>query len=117
MASVKRETGKIGLAKLPLDRFICQKAGDRVGTITTKPFELQGYELALNVDAKTGWVQIELLDEMGKLIPGFLGKCTGADELRLRPKWTSGNLSSLKGRTVKLRFTLQNAKLYAFDFN
>ncbi len=116
-ASVKRETGKIGLAKLPLDRFICQKAGDRVGTITTKPFELQGDELALNVDARTGWVQIELLDEMGNVIPGFSGKCKGADELRLTPKWKSGNLSSLKGRTVKLRFTLQNAKLYAFDFN
>ena len=41
----------------------------------------------------------------------------GADELRLTPKWTSGSLLSLQGRTVKLRFTLQNAKLYAFDFN
>jgi hypothetical protein len=116
-ASVKRETGKIGLAKLPLDRFTCQQAGDRVGTISTKPFELQGEALELNINAKAGWVQIELLDERGRPIPGFLGKCKGADELRLRLKWQSGRLSSLKGRTVKLRFTLKNAKLYAFDFN
>ena len=115
-ASAKRETGKIGLAKLALDRFICQKAGDRIGTVTTKPFELQGDELELNVDAKTGWVQIELLDEMGNAIPGFSAKCKGADKLRLTPKWKSGNLTSLKGRTLKLRFTLQNAKLYAFEF-
>lgn len=28
----------------------------------------------------------------------------------------SGDLSGLKGKTVKLRFTLQNARLYSFSF-
>jgi hypothetical protein len=116
-ASVKRMTGKIGLAKLPLDRFIGQRAGDTVGTIITKPFELQGDQLELNVDARSGWVQVELLDELGNVVPGFSAKHEGADELRLTPEWISGNLSSLQGKTVKLRFTLQNAKLYAFDLN
>jgi len=38
--------------------------------------------------------------------------------LRLTPQWkSSGDLSSLKGKTVRLKLTLQNAKLYAFDFN
>jgi hypothetical protein len=117
----KKVSGKIGLAKLPLDRFICQRAGDRVGTIITKPFNLTGDKLEVNVDAKTGWLQIELLDETGKAISGFSGKAAkqykGVDELRLRPKWnTGGDLSRLKGKTVKLRFTLQNTKLYAFGF-
>lgn len=116
-ASIERRPGKIGLAKLPLDRFICQKAGDTVGTIITKPFELQGDQLEVNVEASTGWVQIELLDEMDRAIPGFSAKSIGVDELRLIPEWKSGSLSSLQGRTVKLRFTLQNAKLFAFDFN
>jgi len=34
---------KIGLAKLPLDRFICQQAKGKLGTITTKPFKLEGH--------------------------------------------------------------------------
>ena len=39
------------------------------------------------------------------------------DELKLKPIWqTDGSLSGLTGKTVKLRFTLQNAKLYAFEF-
>ena len=112
----------IGLAKLRLDGFFCLTARDKPGTIVTKPFKLEGDKLEVNVDAKTGWVQVELLDETGKAIPGFSGKTAkqhkGADELRLAPKWKSGgDLSSLKGKTVKLKFTLQNAKLYAFDFN
>jgi len=62
------------------------------------------------------------LGEVGKVVPGFSGgeakKYKGVDELRLKPQWKSGgDLSRLKGRTVKLRFTLRNTKLYAFDFN
>ena len=112
---------KIGLAKLRLDGFICLQAKDKAGTITTKPFKLEGDKLEVNVDAKDGWVQVELLDENGKAIAGFSGKAAkqhkGIDELRLTPKWGSGgDLSQLKGKTVKLKFTLQNAKLYSFSF-
>ena len=116
-ASVKRKPGKIGLAKLPLDRFICQQAGDVVGWLTTKPFQLQGNRLQINVDASRGWVQVELLDELGNVIPGCSGKHAGADALRFAPGWTPRTLASLQGRMVKLRFTLQNAKIYAFGFD
>jgi len=35
----------------------------------------------------------------------------------LQPQWKSGgDLSQLKGKTVKLRFILQNARLYSFSF-
>ena len=119
--AAKKESGKIGLAKLPLDRFICLKAGDKVGTIITKPFILEGDKLEVNVDAGTGWILIELLDATGKGISGFSGKSVNryeaVDELRLRPEWKTGeDLSSLKGKIIKLRFTIQNARLYAFGF-
>jgi hypothetical protein len=117
--SASSQGGMIGLAKLPLDRFICQSAGDKVGTITSKPFKLQGNTLEVNVDAKTGWLQIELLDEKGMPIPGFSGKAAikykGIDELHLVANWGwNSDFSDLKGKTIKVRFTLQNAKLYAF---
>ena len=112
---------RIGLAKLRLDRFVCLQAKDTPGTIVTKPFELAGGELEVNVDAKDGWVQIELLDGNGKAIPGFSGKAArlyrGVDKLRLRPRWESGSdLFPLREKAVKLRFTLQNARLYSFSF-
>ncbi len=113
---------RIGLAKLRLDGFVCLQAKDKTGTVVTKSFKLEGRRLEVNVDAKAGWLRVELLDENGKAIAGFSGgkakKHKGVDELRLRPQWKSGgDLSRLKGTTVKLRFTLRNAKLYAFDFN
>ncbi|MHC4741447.1 MAG: hypothetical protein ACYS8Z_06025 [Planctomycetota bacterium] len=112
---------KIGLAKLRLDGFICLEAKETPGTIVTKAFKLEGDKLEVNVDAKEGWVKIEVFDEDGKPIPGFSAKAAkrykGADQLRLKPIWKeSGRLSQLKGKTIKLRFTLQNAKLYAFGF-
>ena len=103
----------IGLAKLRLDGFVCLSAGEKNGTIVTKPFKLGGDRLEVNVDAKDGWVRVELLDESGEAITGFSSTSKGVDELRLTPKW---DMSKLKGKTVKLKFTLQNAKLYAFDF-
>ena len=115
--SVKRKAGKIGLAKLPLDRFIGYNAGDSVGTITTKPFELQGDELQLNLDAKSGSFKVELLDDANLAITGFSEECDDVDDLRRTIRWESGELSSLQGKTVKLRFTLQNAQLYAFRFS
>lgn len=110
---------KIGLAKLRLDGFVCLAAGDKPGMVVTKAFKLEGNRLAVNVDAKAGWVQVELLDENGKAVPGFCGRAAkkhkGVDELRLKTQWNSrGDLSRLKGRTVKLRFRLQNARLYSF---
>ncbi len=111
---------KIGLAKLRLDGFICLEAKDKPGTVVTKPFKLEGDKLEVNVDAKAGWVQVELLDETGKAIPGFSGKTAkqhkGVDDLRFKPAWKNNkDLSALKGKVVQIRFRLRNARLYAFQ--
>ena len=112
---------RIGLATLRLDGFVCLAAKERIGKVITKPFKLEGDRLEVNVDAKGGWVRVELLDAAGAPIPGFSGKDAkihkGIDELRFAPQWKSrGDLSKLKGKIVRLRFTLRNAKLYAFEF-
>jgi hypothetical protein len=110
----------IGLAKLPLDRFICQQAQGELGTITTKPFKLEGGTLQANVDAKKGRFYVEVLDADGKPIPGFtvneLNYYGSIDALRLEPQWNSNkDLSSLKGKTIRLKFYLYHATLYAFQ--
>lgn len=121
-ALLKDKVITIGRASWRRDRLVALQANETAGTVVTKSFKLEGDELEVNVDAKDGWVRVELLDEAGKDILGFSGKAAkrhkAEDELRMVPQWKSrGDLSSLKGKIVKLKFTLQNAKLYAFGFN
>jgi len=104
---------RLGLAKLRLDGFFCLEAGKKPGSVVTKPFKLQGAGVEVNVDARKGWVKIELIDEKNNVISGLSSRHDEVDQLRLRPEW---KLSRLNGKTVKLKLTLQNAKLYAFGF-
>jgi len=97
------------------------EAKEKPGTVVTKPFRLSGKTLQLNVAAPSGSIKVELLDLQRAPIPGFSGddakNYAAADELRLQPRWKDdADLSSLQGRIVRLRFQLQNAKLYSFAF-
>ncbi len=119
-ASAKKESGKIGLATLPLDRFVCQQANARLGTITTKPFKLEGDTLQVNVDVRGGSFYVEILDAAGEPIPGFTAEQAklydDTDELRLEPQWKNNkDISVLKGKTIRLKFYLRGTKLYAFQ--
>lgn len=110
----------IGLATLRLDGFVCLEAKEAPGTVTTKPFKLLGNALVVNVDAARGACRTEVLDVAGRPIAGYTRdeakQFKGVDELRLRPAWAQNkDLSALKGKTVRLRFHLRNAKLYAFQ--
>jgi hypothetical protein len=106
----------IGLATLPLDRFVALRAA-APGTVVTKPFTLEGRTLQVNVDAPRGIFAVDVLNDAGKTIAGYEGEQYDAvDQLRLQPRWKRhGDLSPLVGRTVRLRFRLQNADLYAFQ--
>jgi len=115
-----RWDARLALAKLRLDGFFYLEAKDKPGTVVTKPFKLEGDKLQVNVNAKAGWVRIELLDETGREIPGFSDNAAktyrGFDKLRLEPQWKGqADLSTLKGKVVRLRLTMENAKLYAFQ--
>ena len=110
----------VGLATLRLDGFVCLEAKDEPGIVVTKPFRLAGNALQVNVDAESGEVSVEVLDAVGKPIPGFSAndaiKYEGVDELRLKLQWKgNADLSKLEGRPVRLKFHLRNAKLYAFQ--
>ena len=110
----------IGLATLKLDRFIGLQARGESGTVVTKPFVLQGNGLEMNLDARAGAVRVELLDQNANPLPGFAGANAptykDVDDLRFKPAWKGHkNLSALRGKVVRVRFTLHNAKLYAFQ--
>jgi len=109
----------VGLAKLPLDRFIGLKAGRPFGTAVTKPFQLAGARIELNVDAQQGEMRVEVLDAAGKPLDGYGGDDAKAyqnvNELHLSPRWTKP-LSQIVGQNIRLRFHLRNAGLYSFQF-
>jgi hypothetical protein len=105
-----------GLATLRLDGFIALEAGDEPGVLITKPFLLEGSQLEVNAEALNGAVKIEVLDASGAALPSLRRSYRNIDELRLRPDWDGGaDLNTLMGKPVRLKFTLRNARLYAFQ--
>ncbi|MFP6879487.1 MAG: hypothetical protein VCA34_00965, partial [Roseibacillus sp.] len=96
------------------------QARGKPGVVVTRPFEVEGDRLQVNVDATAGRVRVELLDAQGNPIPSFSGDAAkiyrGVDQLRMEPAWgNQAGLSSLKGQWIRLRFHLDNARLYSFQ--
>jgi len=105
--------------KQRLDGFVSLDAGDVIGTATTLPLKFRGSRLALNVKT-TGWVKVAITDEKGRAIPGFsLADCNPikGDFIDKTVTWKSGKeLKVLEGKAIRLKFQMQKAKLYAFEF-
>ena len=113
----------IGLATLPQDRIVAiQTKPNSNGTITTKPFQLDGVRLKVNVDASQGRLLVEILDATGQPIKNFSAddcQSVAVDAHKQGIIWSDGAaLSSIKGQTVQLRFHLIGpVKLFAFAIN
>lgn len=113
-----REGGGLGLAMLRLDGFASLDASYDGGRVTTKPFRTHGRQLRVNAKADSGRLRVEVLDEAGRALPGFSSddclvmQTDGVDELI---RWKDNtSLDGLKDRPIKLRFHLENVRLYAF---
>ena len=106
----------IGLATLPLDRWAGLRTG-RTGSLMTKPFLFSGSGLELNAYAHGGEVYCEVLDEQGKVIPGYeisQSQPLVGDYLHWNLQWNgTSDLVELSGRKISLRFVLSNATVYS----
>ncbi|MCP4815177.1 MAG: hypothetical protein GY888_21930 [Planctomycetaceae bacterium] len=110
----------IGLATLRRDGFVALRAGNQPGIVITKPFKLIGDRLSVNVDAGMGEIRVEVLDVHGQPIASYTGnnapRASGVNDLTWQPRWKSvSNLAALRNQVIRLKFTLQNARLYAFQ--
>ena len=102
-----------------LDGFVSLRAGSELGTALTKPLVWRGSTLWINAAATDGEVRAEVLDLDGnRLRPGLTAEQAipiSEDAIRLQVRWQNEeDLSDLKGRSVRLRFLLRNADVYAF---
>lgn len=113
-----RTGGGIGLATLRADGFASLDASYDGGRVTTKPFRTNGRQLRVNAKSDFGRLWAEVLDAEGKPIPGFTREecqVTQADRVDHAVLWQKNeNLASLRGRPVRLRFYLENARLYSY---
>jgi len=102
-----------------LDGFVSLDAGEQTGTIITRPIVFDGEKLVLNAASK-GFVKVGILTLPGREIAGFGVKdCQQiqSDSIRHVVSWAGkSNVGNLAGQVVRLRFEMQDAKLYAFGF-
>ena len=108
----------IGLATLRRDGFVSLNAGDTPGIIVTRPLTLPGHALFVNAEVGDGgYVKAEVMKPDETPLDGF----TLADSRPLTENTTKGRLTwqttdevhIAPGQHLRLRFQLQNAKLYS----
>jgi hypothetical protein len=103
-----------------LDGFVSLDAGDNTGSVVTRRLVFKGSKLVLNIDAK-GSARVAILDENSSPIPGFAATdCDAirADSVRKIVTWKGkSDVSGPAGKVVRLKFEMQDAKLYAFKFD
>ena len=121
----EHQRGQVGLAILRLDGFVSITGQ---GTITTRPLTFQGNVLRINatgvdkyVGPGYGTVRVEVLDaKTSDPIQGFDKKSSdpfGDDRIDHNVTWKGkSDVSALQGRSIQLRFHLDKAKLFAFQF-
>lgn len=109
--------GSTGLAVLRRDGFASLDAGDKPGTVTTRPLTFSGKHLFVNADARDGKLTAEVIGGDGKAMDGLsAADCVAvrADKTRQAVGWKAGDLAAAAGKPVRLRFHLRNARLFAF---
>jgi hypothetical protein len=106
---------------LRVDGFVSVTAPLSGGEVVTRPLVFDGGNLTLNVETSAaGGVQVEIQGADGEPIPGYsLTDCPPifCDRLAHTVRWDrGGDVRALAGRPVRLRFVLNDADLYAFQF-
>jgi hypothetical protein len=98
-----------------VDGFVSVSAESEGGDLLTKPLTFTGHELVINAVTKPeGSVRAEIQVDGQTLAESepFSG-----DSIDHVVRWQNGSdVGSLAGKTVQVRFVLQNADLYSFRF-
>ncbi|OHB75057.1 MAG: hypothetical protein A2W31_04765 [Planctomycetes bacterium RBG_16_64_10] len=109
----------IGLATLRRDGFVSLNGGDTPGTVVTRPLTYSGRALFVNAEvADGGSINAAVLSAASGPLEPFSLEASAPlteDSLRGRMTWrTERQLPEPDDGHIRLKFRLQNAKLYAF---
>lgn len=113
--------GRLRRYTLRLDGFVSVNAPYAGGGMTTRPFTFEGDKLEINfASSAAGDVRCELQQADGTPIAGFtLDECEPiyGDRLAHVVAWKQGSdVSSLAGKSVRLKVALRDADLYSLRF-
>ena len=99
-----------------LDGFYSWHSGGSGGSVTTVPLTFEGNSLEINfATSSLGSVRILICDEGGNAMDGYDSGILFGDSAA-RPVDFEKPLDLLNGRTVRIRFELEDADLYSFRF-
>jgi hypothetical protein len=106
---------------LRMDGFISVNAPYGGGQLLTKPFVFSGSKLEINFETSAaGGLRVQIEDENGMAFAGYTFKdCPEmiGDEISRVVTWPGGSdVSTLAGKTIRLRFELKDADLYSLRF-
>ncbi|MBI4556955.1 MAG: hypothetical protein HY706_05170 [Candidatus Hydrogenedentes bacterium] len=116
-----RRWGKIGCVEQRLDGFFSADAEYAGGWLVTPAMTFDGDQLELNINTSAaGSARVAILGTDGQPVPGFSvddsDKIMGND-VAYTVTWNGrADVGALRGQTVRLRFEMRAAKLYAFQF-
>lgn len=113
--------GGIWLAMLREDGYVALEA-ENEGEFWTQPATFDGSQLKINCWGETGArVLVELASENGKPLPGYaLENCDGLVDEQLwgAMRWHgNADISSLRGKLIRIRFVLRRVRLHGFRFD
>ena len=114
----KLGTRQIGVARMPLHRFIAlENTPGKRGILRTKEFRTECTQLTLN--CQSGHIRVQLLDGNGSVIPGYsFDDCDvlRGDSLSKTVKWNNkAELPDSKSDGITLEIELDNASLWAVN--
>ena len=100
-----------------MDGFASYKADYEGKTLLTKPLVFDGDEMYINFRTSgAGSIVIRVLDENGQEIEGFHTCELFGDSTDRLVTFEGGEISELKGQTVRLEFEMRDAEIYSFIF-
>jgi hypothetical protein len=104
-----------------IDGFASLNAGYEGGEMTTKPFVFKGSKLCMNYSTSVaGGIFVEVQNADGSPVPGYtLNDCSEiiGDEIEGEVSWNGKHgISSLEGKTVRLRFIMKDADVFSLKF-
>jgi hypothetical protein len=109
------EERQIGLARMPVDRYVSREASINLGTLITKSLILQGKTMTVNANV-VGEMKVRLLDSSGSPVDGFDWVNIEGDHVAHQVSW-QGDLSTLADKPVQIEFQLKNAQLFGFTIH
>ncbi len=107
---------------LRTDGLTAVRAPYQGGELLTKPFKFEGKRLVTNfATSAAGSVRVEIQNIDGQPLPGYsLADAVEqiGNEIERTISWQNGeDVSSLKGKTIRLRFVMKDAELFSFRFH